>query len=279
MQACLTYTSTLQRILRTIYCTGFINITGDRFLADFLFLNRLTNYPMLISFYATGYRKGVIDISMVYSEIRSGERGSDRGEKKKTRCASRINSARWGVPSEFWKRPWPLSGPSQTSERDPMVFGFIIAYLGRPRRIIAHEDPTRREIYGRARCNSPTETGRHSQINSGKRRHELGSPPARTHANADAYERVHRRAERVCEVNLLARELRRAVKLRRAELLWDRYSSRKSKSRSPFNGREEKKEPSLFSLFIKKIRSVEMIFFKNDFHRGNKCTKIYLSTI
>lgn len=65
--------------------------------------------------------------------------------------------------------------PSQTSERDSMVFGFIIAYLGRPRRIIAHEDPTRREIYGRTRCNSPTETGRHFQINSGKRRHESGS--------------------------------------------------------------------------------------------------------
>lgn len=67
-----------------------------------------------------------------------------------------------------------LRWPSQTSVRDSMVFGFIIAYLGRPRRIIAHEDPTRREIYGRTRCNSPTETGRHSQINSGKRRHESG---------------------------------------------------------------------------------------------------------
>lgn len=110
-----------------------------------------------------------------------------RGKGRKIRCSPRVRSARWGVPSEFWKRPWPLSGPSQTSERDSMVFGFIIAYLGRPRRIIAHEDPTRRKIYGRTRCNSPTETGRHSQINFGKRRYESGSPLAYTRK----YARTH----------------------------------------------------------------------------------------
>lgn len=135
--------------------------------------------------------------------------------EKKTRCTPRIGPARWGVPSEFWKRPWPLSRPSQTSERDPMVFGFIIAYLGRPRRIIAHEDPTRREIYGRTRCNSPTETGRHSQINSGKRRHESGSPPADTRKMRTRTGVCTIAPERVCEVNLRSRELRRKTSSRR----------------------------------------------------------------
>ena len=54
-----------------------------------------------------------------------------------------------------------------SEERDSTVFGFIIAYLGRPRRIIAHEDSTRTKIYGWPRCNSPTETDRRSQINFG----------------------------------------------------------------------------------------------------------------
>jgi hypothetical protein len=71
------------------------------------------------------------------------------------------------------------------------VFGFIIAYLGRPRRIIAHEDPTRREIYGRTRCNLPTETGRHSQINSAERRHESpSSPPTRVHPRVHVHART-----------------------------------------------------------------------------------------
>lgn len=46
---------------------------------------------MFISLYGTGYRKGVIDISMVYSEIRSGERGPGRGEtreKKNPLCSA-----------------------------------------------------------------------------------------------------------------------------------------------------------------------------------------------
>lgn len=114
-----------------------------------------------------------------------------RGEARKTRSQTCMLSVLPGEVSlsEFWKRPSWLSKLSQTSERDSMVFGFIIAYLGRPRRIIAHEDPMRREIYGRTRCNSPTETGRHSQINSGKRRHESGT----FHARAYTYTRMHAR--------------------------------------------------------------------------------------
>jgi len=103
------------------------------------------------------------------------------------------------------------SGLSQTSERDPMVFGFIIAYLGRPRRIIAHEDSTRCEIYGRTRCNSPTETGRHSQINSERRHESPSSPPTRVPARARTRAHTGARARRV---NPRARELRRVVKLR-----------------------------------------------------------------
>lgn len=137
-----------------------------------------------------------------------------RSKGRKIRCSPRVRSARWGVPSEFWKRPWPLSRPSQTSERDSMVFGFIIAYLGRPRRIIAHEDPTRRKIYGRTRCNSPTETGRHSQINFGKRRYESGSPLAYTRK----YARTHMYYIDI-SVRNKSRELGRAVKLYRDEIL------------------------------------------------------------
>lgn len=128
-------------------------------------------------FHFIWYPVSEIDISTVPNKIYTVGLIA-RGEGRKIRCSPRVGSTRWGVPSEFWKRPWPLSGPSQTSERDSMVFGFIIAYVGRPRRIIAHEDPTRRKIYGPTRCNSPTETGRHSQINFAKRRHESGSPPA-----------------------------------------------------------------------------------------------------
>lgn len=142
-------------------------------------------------FHSIWYPLPEIDISTVPNEIYTVVGLVARDEGRKIRCSPRVGSARWGVPSEFWKRPWPLSGPSQTSERDSMVFGFIIAYLGRPRRIIAHEDPTRRKIYGRTRCNSPTETGRHSQINFGKRRHESGSPPAYTCKYTRRYTRSH----------------------------------------------------------------------------------------
>jgi len=146
-------------------------------------------------FRSLDYRNGVIDTSTVSNET---ARSEERGEARET--LGPVGSGPGEVShrnsgNSLHGRGRSLSGPSQTSERDPMVFGFIIAYLGRPRRIIAHEDPTRREIYGRTRCNSPTETGRHSQINSAERRHESPSSPPRyanTRTRACTYTRAHR---------------------------------------------------------------------------------------
>lgn len=155
---------------------------------------------------ATATGRAVIDISMVRSEIRSEHSGPAEAKPAKKPVVHHVSTR----PGEVSHRNsgngrGRSPGPSQTSERDPMVFGFIIAYLGRPRRIIAHEDPTRREIYGRTRCNSPTETGRHSQINSGKRRHESGSPLTDTR-KCGRIRACVRLVERVCEVNLRSRE-------------------------------------------------------------------------
>lgn len=167
---------------------------------------------MFISFYDTGYRKGVIDISMVRSEIRSGEHESGRGKAWKNPLCTAYQLGQVRCPIGILETAVPAlrAQPDVRTRPDGVRFHHRVSWTpaanNRPRRSYAAR-------------NLRSDSLQFTHGNGPPFPNKLRQTAAWIGLSSGGHTQMQTRAERVCEVNLRSRELCRAVKLRRVQLL------------------------------------------------------------